>query len=146
MTCHSVLLSTMVLGVPLMLNAAYKVQTLTDHGVEVIRLTDTTADVEVSIAPSIGNRAYEMKVHGKNILYLGAADEGALKQRPGLSGIPFLAPWANRVADSGFWANDKKYTFNTTLGSMRPSPNGVYIHGMLSTSPLWEVTEVRADA
>jgi len=81
--------------------------------------------VEVSIAPSIGNRAYEMKVHGKNILYMPAPDVAQLKQRPGLSGIPFLAPWANRMADGGFWANGKKYTFNSGLGTTRVAPTGI---------------------
>jgi aldose 1-epimerase len=123
----------------------YKAEKTTDHGVDIIRLTDASHGVEVSIAPSIGNRAYEMNVHGKNILYMGAPDVGQLKAKPGLSGIPFLAPWANRMADSGFWANGKKYNFNAGLGSMRVPPNGVAIHGMLSTSPLWEVTEVKAD-
>jgi aldose 1-epimerase len=117
----------------------------TDHGVDIVRLTDKASGVEVSVAPSIGNRAYEMKVHGGNILDLGAPDVGQLKARPGLSGIPFLAPWANRMADGGFWANGKKYTFNSTLGSARVAANGIAMHGMLSTSPLWEVTEVKAD-
>src|SRR5271165_1941543 len=97
----------------------YNAAKTTDHGVDIVRLTDKAAGVEVNIAPSIGNRAYEMKVHGGNILYLGAEDVGKLKERPGLSGIPFLAPWANRMADSGFWANGKKYTFNSELGSAR---------------------------
>jgi aldose 1-epimerase len=124
----------------------YTAQKTSDHGVDIVRLTDAAHGIEVSIAPSIGNRAYEMKVHGKNILYLGAADVGQLKQRPGLSGIPFLAPWANRMADGGFWANGKKYTFNSGTGTVRVAPTGIAMHGMLSTSPLWEVTEVRADA
>jgi aldose 1-epimerase len=124
----------------------YTAQKTQDHGVDVIRLTDAAHGVEVSIAPSIGNRAYELKVHGKNFLYLGAADVGQLKQRPGLSGIPFLAPWANRMADGGFWANGKKYTFNSEVGTVRVPPNGVVMHGMLTASPLWEVTEVAADA
>ena len=123
----------------------YKAEKITDHGVEVVRLTDASHGVEVSIAPSIGNRAYEMKMHGKNILYSPAADVGQLKARPGLSGIPFLAPWANRMADSGFWANGKKYAFNSGLGTMRVPPNGVAIHGMLTASALWNVTEVKAD-
>jgi aldose 1-epimerase len=123
----------------------YKAQKTTDHGVDIVRLTDAAHGVEVSVAPGIGNRAYEMKVHGKNVLYLGAADVGELKAKPGLSGVPFLAPWANRMADGGFWANGKKYTFNSGLGSMRVPPNGVAIHGMLASSALWEVTEVKAD-
>ena len=72
----------------------YTAQKLTDHGVDIVRLTDAASGVEVLIAPSIGNRAYEMKVHGKNILYMPTPDVGQLKQRPGLSGVPFLAPWA----------------------------------------------------
>src|ERR1700739_1443741 len=124
----------------------YTAQKTTDHGVDVIRLADAAKGVEVLIAPSIGNRAYAMNVRGKNILHLGADDVGALKQRPGLSGIPFLAPWANRMADSGFWADGKKYTFNSGLGSARIAQNGIAMHGMLSTSPLWDVNEVAADA
>jgi len=135
------------LALPLMAAAQnYTAVKTVDHGVDIVRLTDQSAGVEVSIAPSIGNRAYEMKVHGGNVLYLGAADVGQLKERPGLSGIPFLAPWANRMADGGFWANGKKYTFNSGLGSLRVPPTGIAMHGMLSTSPLWEVTEVSADA
>ncbi len=133
-----------LLALPLMALAQnYTAEKTVDHGVEIVRLTDNAAGVEVSIAPSIGNRAYEMKVHGGNILFLGASDVGALKEHPGLSGIPFLAPWANRMADGGFWANGKKYAFNS---SVRVAPTGIAMHGLLSTSPLWDVTEVAADA
>ena len=135
------------LAVPAMALAQnYSAEKTTDHGVDVIRIADAAHGVEVMIAPSIGNRAYAMNVHGKNILYLGAADVGALKQRPGTSGIPFLAPWANRMADGGFWANGKKYTFNAGLGSVRLPPTNIAIHGMLTASPLWQVTEVAADS
>ncbi len=135
-----------LLALPLMATAQnYTAEKTSDHGVDIVRLSDKAAGVEVSVAPSIGNRAYEMKVHGGNILYLGAEDVGKLKARPGLSGIPFLAPWANRMAGGGFWANGKQYTFNSGLGSVRVPPTGIAMHGMLSTSPLWEVTEVTAD-
>ena len=73
----------------------YKVEQASDHGVPVVRLADIANGVEVSILPSLGNRAYEMKVHGKNILYFPSADVGEFQQRPRLSGIPFLAPWAD---------------------------------------------------
>lgn len=138
-------LQILLLTLPFMATAAYKAENVSDHGVDVVRLTDTTSDVVVSIAPSIGNRAYEMTVHGKNILYLGAADVGALKARPGLSGIPFLAPWANRMADGGFWANGRKYTFNPELGTVRIQANGIAMHGMLSTSQRWQVVKQGAD-
>jgi aldose 1-epimerase len=81
----------------------YTAQRTSDHGVAIIRLTDAANGVDVSIVPSIGNRAYEMNVHGKNILYFPSADVGEFQKRPELSGIPFLAPWANRLNEQGFW-------------------------------------------
>ena len=120
----------------------YTAEKTTDHGMDIVRLTDAAKGVEVSIVPSIGNLAYEMKVHGKNILSFPLADVSELKKTRGAGGNPFLAPWANRLGELDFWANGKKYTFNTTLGNIRmPVP----IHGVLLNSPFWEVTEVKAD-
>jgi aldose 1-epimerase len=73
---------------------------------------------------------------------VGAFKSGGARQ---LNGIPFLGPWANRVAGAGFWANGKRYPFNSDLGTVRVPANGIAIHGMLTTSPLWQVTEVAAD-
>src|ERR1700676_2767603 len=83
----------------------YKAEQTVDHGVSIVRLADVAHGVEVSIVPSIGNRAYEMKVHGKNILYFPSADVGEFQQRPRLSGIPFLAPWADLLNEPAFWVN-----------------------------------------
>jgi aldose 1-epimerase len=121
----------------------YTSEQTVDHGVSIIRLTDAAHGVEVSIVPSIGNRAYEMKVHGKNILYFASADVGEFQKRPRLSGIPFLAPWADLLNEQAFWANGKRYQFNMTLGNVRGEMPS---HGLLVTSPLWQVTEVAADA
>ena len=125
----------------------YTAEKATDHGVEVIRLKDANLGVEVSIVPSIGNRAYELKVHEKNLLYFPAQDLAAFKnsRRPGLNGIPFLAPWANRISGGGFWADNKRYLFNSDVGSVHVSSDGIAIHGMLTASPLWEVVGVSAD-
>ena len=121
----------------------YRAEHTSDHGVSIVRLVDTAQGVEVSILPSLGNRAYEMKVHGKNILYFPISDVSQVQKAPGgLNGIPFLAPWANRLGEMGFWANGKQYQFNTSLGNVRgPIP----IHGLLTASALWQVTEVAAD-
>ncbi len=140
--CFTLLLTPMVVVAA----GNYSAEKTTDHGVDIVRLTDAAHGVEVSIVPSVGNRAYEMKVHGKNILFF-PGDVGALKNSGGrgLNGIPFLAPWANRMAGGSFWANGKKYVFNSELGSVRVPPTGIAIHGMLTTSPLWQVTDVAAD-
>ncbi len=120
----------------------YKAEQIVDHGVSIVRLSDAARGVEVSVAPGIGNRAYEMKVHGKNILYFPFADAGEFQKRPIMCGIPFLAPWADLLNEPDFWANGKKYLFNMELGNVR---GNMPIHGLLVTSPLWRVTEVTAD-
>jgi len=121
----------------------YKAERTTDHDVPIVRLTDASHGVEVSIVPSIGNRAYEMKVHGKNILYFPHPDVSDFQKRPRLSGIPFLAPWADLLSEPAIWANGKKYIFNPGLGNIR---GNMPSHGLLTNSPLWRVTEVSADA
>jgi aldose 1-epimerase len=121
----------------------YRAVQITDHDVPIVRLTDAANDIEVSVAPGIGNRAYEMKVHGKNILYTPFSDVGEFQKRPRLAGIPFLAPWADLLSEPAFWANGKRYAFNMELGNVR---GNMPIHGLLVTSPLWRVTEVAADA
>ncbi|MDQ2774060.1 MAG: aldose 1-epimerase [Acidobacteriota bacterium] len=138
-----------LLALPVITLAAtrYTAEKTTDHGVEVVHLMDAQGGVEVSIVPSVGNRAYELKVHGKNLLYFPPSDIAAFKNsaRPSFSGIPFLAPWANRIAGGGFWANGKRYLFNSDLGSVHVGSDGIAMHGMLTASPLWEVTDVKAD-
>ena len=108
---------------------------ISQHGIPTIRLTDAVQRVEVSILPSLGNRAYQMKVCGKNILYYPSD----LSQ---FGGIPFLAPWADLLNEQAFWANGKRYAFNMGLGNVRGERP---IHGLLSDSPLWQVTELAAD-
>jgi aldose 1-epimerase len=120
----------------------YTAERTTDHGIPVIRLSDPANGVEVAIVPSVGNTAYEMNVHGKNILYFPYADVSEFQKNPRLSGIPFLAPWANRLSEQAFWANGKKYAFDMDLGNVRGANP---IHGLLSSSPYWKVISVMAD-
>src|SRR4051812_34578427 len=76
---------------------------------EVVRLEDSTHQIRVSILPGIGNVAFEMRVKGENVLPF-PSDIAQYRSRPTLNGIPFLAPWANRLDEQAFYANGKKYT------------------------------------
>jgi aldose 1-epimerase len=122
----------------------YSARQITEQGVSIVRLSDAAHAVEVSVMPSAGNRAYEMKVHGHNILYFAGKDLAQYEKRPPMDGVPFLAPWGNRLDEAAFWANGKKYQLNPGLGNLSLAP--LPIHGLLVTSPLWKVTEVAADA
>ena len=59
-------------------------------------------------------------------------------------GIPFLAPWANRLDEPAFYANGKKYIFNLGLGNLRAGSDNHPSHGFLMGVP-WEVVEAKAD-
>jgi aldose 1-epimerase len=108
---------------------------------DVVRLEDAKSQTVVSVMPSRGNNAFDMKVKGKNVLQFPFASAAEFKSRGSLSGVPFLAPWANRLDETAFYANGKKYTFNLGLGNVRgPIP----IHGFVTTAA-WDVVEVKAD-
>lgn len=110
---------------------------------DVIRLEDAGRHTVVSIMPSRGNNAFDMQVNGKKVLQNPFATPDEFKRRGSLSGVPFLAPWANRLDETAFYANGKKYTFNLGLGNVRgPIP----IHGLVTTASQWEVIEAKADA
>lgn len=114
-------------------------------GVETIRLSDAASQVEVAIAPKIGNMAYEMKVRGRNILWFPYQSPPELERRPALCGVPFLGPWANRIDGESYRANGRSYTLNPDLGNIRRDGNGKPIHGLLNFSPLWQVVAAEAD-
>ena len=110
---------------------------------DVIELEDTRREIRVSILPSIGNMAFEMKVKGHNVLRWPYSSIEDFRSRPGLNGLPFLGPWANRLDEQAFYANGKKYAFDMALGNVR---GAIPIHGFLSQAGGWRVVEARADA
>src|SRR5262245_14476829 len=82
------------------LAAPYSVTRVVVDGVEIIRLEDSIHKTIVSIAPSIGNIAYEMKVNGQNVLRFPYPSVAAFRQNPRMCGIPLLAPWADRLDEA----------------------------------------------
>jgi aldose 1-epimerase len=113
-------------------------------GVPIVRLADTKRAIEVTILPSISNMASEMKIHGKNILFFPEMNLSDFQKKPMQTGIPILGPWANRMDDTGFWANGKRYNFDMALGNVRKDNRGLPIHGLIAGS-VWEVTRIVAD-
>lgn len=118
---------------------------------DVVRLEDARAGIVVPIITSMSN-AYEMVVRGHQIIRKTFKDVSEFRTRPGLNGIPLLAPFANRLVitdDEGkpvepaFYANGQKYSFDMALGNVRgPVP----IHGFLSSAKEWRLVDARADA
>ena len=108
------------------------------------RLEDAAAQTVVSIIPSSGNKAFEMKVKGQNVLYFPYAsiEDFKTKGAGGFNGIPFLGPWANRLDEQAFYANGQRYAFDMQLGNVR---GAIPIHGLVTTTNQWQVIEVKSD-
>ena len=124
----------------------YSAEQVKVDGIDVVRLSDAAHRVEVSIVPSIGNIAYEMKAAGKHIFWSPYSTLKELKDKPVQVGNPLLAPWANRIDGDAYWANGKKYLLNPELGNFRYDGNHHPIHGLLLFTGEWKVVGVRADA
>ncbi len=110
---------------------------------EVVQLQDASSQTVVSIVPSVGNVAFGMKVKGHEILRWPYASIEEFRGKPALSGIPLLAPWANRLDEQAFYANGKRYAFDMELGNVR---GAIPIHGFLQYANQWQVVETKADA
>ena len=56
--------------------------------------------------------------------------------------MPLLAPFANRLDETAFYANGKKYNFDLELGNVRgPIPGTGFVNG----SKAWQLVEFKAD-
>lgn len=119
-------------------------QRVTVDSLETIRLSDPAHNMEVSICPSIGNIAYDLRVRNHPIL-LSPGHLNEWKQKPSQAGIPFLAPWANRIDGDSYWANGRRYLLNPDAVEIRRDPNGLPIHGLLLFNDAWRVDHMAAD-
>jgi aldose 1-epimerase len=126
------------------LSAAFAQYSVRREG-EVVRLEDAKSRTVVSVMPSHGNSAFEMTVKGKKVLRFPFASVEEYKGGRGMSGIPFLAPWANRLDEPAFYANGKKYSFNLELGNVRAGQNNHPMHGFLTAATDWKVIEAKSD-
>ena len=109
---------------------------------DIVRLEDTRAGIVVPVIIAMSN-AYDMVVKGQPVIRKTFKELAEFREKPGLNGIPLLAPFANRLDEPAFYANGKKYNFDLELGNVRgPIP----IHGFLSAAKNWKLVEAKADA
>jgi aldose 1-epimerase len=121
---------------------AYAQQYSAHRNGDIVTLEDTKSQTTVNIITSVGNMAYEMKVKGQNVLRFPFATVDDFRARPGLHGIPFLSPWANRLDEQAFYANGKRYAFDMDLGNVT---GAIPIHGFMSRTDQWQVVEAKSD-
>jgi len=123
-------------------SAAFAQPYSSDRSGDVVRLRDARTQTVVSIVPSVGNIAFEMNVKGQNVLYWPYQSIEDFKARPGMSGIPFLGPWIDRLDEQAFFANGRRRAFDMQLGNVR---GDMPSHGFVTTTDRWSVVEAKAD-
>ncbi len=97
-----------------------------------VRIADPAHEMEAVVEPALGNMATSLRVRGHEVLWMPRD-----RAPTALAGIPFLAPWANRLDRDADFADGKEFRLNPGLGNLRRDPNGLPIHGLLAFSPLW---------
>ncbi|HVW07916.1 MAG TPA: aldose 1-epimerase [Bryobacteraceae bacterium] len=107
---------------------------------DVVTLADASAKMTVGVVTNMG-KAWQIQVNGQNLVRTSASLD-AFEANSGLNGMPLLAPFANRLDETAFYANGKKYTFDLGLGNVRgPIPSTGYVNG----SKAWQLVEYKAD-
>jgi aldose 1-epimerase len=104
-------------------------------------LLDSQRHMDVGIVPDIGNHAYEFLVNGKNVFVPVPSLQEAVEKQTFGWGIPFLAPWANRIAGDSYYFEGKKYLLNGDLGNFRRDNFQQPIHGLLVFDTRWQVVK-----
>lgn len=108
---------------------------------DVVTLNDATAKMKVAVYTPMG-KAWQVQVNGQNLVRT-APSLDSFKANSGLTGIPLLAPFANRLDETAFYANGTKYNFDLELGNVRgPIPSTGYVNG----SKDWQLVGFNADA
>jgi len=84
-----------------------------------------------------------MVVKSQQVIRKTFSELAEFRARPGLNGVPLLAPFANRLDEQAFYANGRKYSFDMGLGNIR---GAIPIHGFLTGAKDWRLVEAKADA
>lgn len=120
----------------------YSVSKKVVEGHTTYHLVDAKRKMDFGVVPDLGNFAYQFKVNDKDVLITPSSFQAYLEKHWFGWGIPFLAPWANRIDQDFYYFQGKKYLLNDALGNiLRVPPNNLPLHGLLVFDPRWEVAK-----
>jgi aldose 1-epimerase len=119
----------------------YSVKKEVVEGRTTYHLLDSKQKMDVGIVPEIGNLAYQFKVNGKDVLIPVESFKEYLEKHTFGWGIPFLAPWANRIDNEYYYFEGKKYLLNDALENIIRDNFKQPLHGLLVYEPRWKVVK-----
>jgi len=120
----------------------YSVARKSVDGYAAYQLLDAGRKMEVGIAPGLGNLVYQFTANGKDVLVPTGPLKAYSQNHQVCCGIPFLAPWANRIDHEYYYFQNRKYLLNGALGNiLHTPPYNLPIHGTVLFNPHWEVID-----
>ena len=122
----------------------YSIEEARQNGIPVVRLRDSVADLTAEVLPEAGLNTSALILKGCNFLWRPELPLAETIDRKLLFGIPFLAPWANRLHENSYWVNGAKFEINRGLRNIRPDHYDQPIHGLLLFEK-WQVEELHAN-
>ena len=105
----------------------------------VVTLRDPSSAVTAQWVPDAGMIATSLADSGTELLGQRRGLDAYLSDGKTM-GIPILYPWANRLGDNTYTAENVTVTLTPGENGVRPDPNGLPIHGVLAAYPGWRVT------
>lgn len=106
-------------------------------------VTLTAGDLEATFLPGLGMLGVSLRHRGREHLSLHGGLEAYAEGHT--TGLPLLAPWANRLAGFEYRIGRRVVRFGAGTPGVQLDPNGLPIHGTVSARP-WELVELSASA
>jgi len=119
----------------------YSVKKAVVEGHTTYHLLDSKLNMDVGVAPDVGNLVYQFKVNGKDVVIPVESFMDYLEKHTFGWGSPFLAPWANRIDNDYYYFEEKKYLLNDSLGNIIRDDFKQPLHGLLVFETRWKVVK-----
>src|SRR6202008_3054420 len=110
----------------------------------IVTLTDPSSALAAQFVPEAGMIGTSLSDAGVELLGQRRGLQAYLTAGKTM-GIPILYPWANRLGDNTYTAQDVSVTLTPGQNRVRADPNGLPIHGVLAAYPGWRVTTESAN-
>jgi aldose 1-epimerase len=102
-------------------------------------------ELEATFVPERGMVGVSLRHAGDELLDRGAGLRAYIEQGS-VMGIPFLHPWANRLAGFSYSLHGRDVHLPPGPPLVRCDEHGLPIHGLLAGSPYWELAALEAGA
>ena len=104
-------------------------------------ITLVSGPVEATFLPDLGMLGVSLRHRGEELLALPGGLDGY--RRGDVTGLPLLAPWANRLGGRRYTVGDT--TVDLAGLDLHTDEHGLPIHGTMSARPGWELLAIRPD-